>query len=181
MYAIFTELDQALNREIEKIRNEIMTGCKFDEKKWQNQVHLSWQGAESYVLPETEERLRMIAKTFAPIQINVHGLGVFPGETPVLSLTIARTPRLSALNATLWEALQPLATGINTYFSPEKWIPHISLFYGDQKDAQAIGCAIEKLAFVPIHIEINLDHLILGSFDDNKGQEILRVPLTGRG
>jgi len=181
MYAIITELDHAANRAIDKLRKESFEGCSFDIPKMKWPYHISWQGAQDYALKEVESRLRMIAKTFNPIESLINGIGIFSGDYPVLYLLAARTPQLSDLNATLWEALQPLAIQINSYFSPDQWIPHISILYGDVNSAPAIACAVEKLSIKPIKIKFTIDHLSLGSFLDQENKTMFRYPLTGNG
>lgn len=179
MYAIISELDHATNLAIEKLTKEIMAGCniKGPQMKWP--YHLSWQGARTYALEETENRVRMIARTFAPIETRIDGLGIFTGKEPVLYLTVTRTPLLSALNETVWEALHPLAEEVNPYFSPEEWVPHISILYGDEKSAPAMSCAVEKLIPRQLRINIKIDHLSLGFFQGQDNGVVFRYPLTG--
>lgn len=181
MYAIISELDHATNHAIDNLRSESFESCKLDNPKMKWPYHISWQGAQDYELNQVEGRVRMIARTFGPLETWVNGIGIFPGVSPVLYLSVSRNPQLSALNATLWEALQPLARDINPYFSPEEWIPHISIFYGNQQSASALGCAVEKILIKPIRFKLSIGHLSLGSFLDQENKTLFRYPLTGNG
>lgn len=179
MYAIITQLDHASNLVIGKLANEIMTECKVNVPHMKWPYHLSWQGARSYALEEAENRVRMIAKTFVPIESRIDGLGIFTGEEPVLYLTVTRTPLLSALNETVWEALYPLAEEVNPYFSPEVWVPHISILYGGVKSAPSMSCAVEKLIPRRLQINIKINHLSLVFFQGQEDGVVFRYPLTG--
>lgn len=179
MYAIISELDRASNLAIEKLTTDFIAECNINLPPMKWSYHLSWQGARSYALEETENRIRMIARTFAPIETRIDGLGIFTGKEPVLYLTVTRTPLLSALNETVWEALHPLAEEVNPYFSPEEWVPHISILYGDDKSAPGMSCAVEKLIRKELRISIKIDHLSLGFFQDQENGAVFRYPLTG--
>lgn len=179
MYAIISELDHATILAIEKLLQEVTAGCELDGLKKAGPYHLTWQGTQSYEIEETENRLRMIAKTFAPVETSINGIGIFPGEEPVFFLAVTRTPLLSALNETIWESLQPLSTGQNPYYSPEEWVPHISIFYGNPKSAPAMGCIVQNIIPNPLRIDIKIDHLSLGYFHEQENGVMFRYPLLG--
>lgn len=181
MYAIISELDHSIDMMIEKLRNESTADCGRELPQMQWPYHLSWQGAEAYSLEETENRVQMIARTFAPIETRIDGFGVFTSEEPVLYLTVTRTPALSALNETLWEALRPLSKGINDYFSPDEWVPHVSILYGGPDSLPLMRCLANNLISKPLRILIRIDHLSLGYFRGQENGVIFRFPLTGEG
>jgi 2'-5' RNA ligase len=180
MYAIMTELDTQSAWQIEKIRSRAVAACGGDPVPLQWPLHLSWQGAESYALVEVEERMRMIAKNVAPIVTNIEGVGIFTGPQPVLHLPVTRTPELSALNETLWETLAPLAIKSNYYFSPNQWVPHITILYGNAEVTEAIACMVSRLLSEPLHINITLDHIYMGYFQGPEYGEAFRFPLLGK-
>ncbi len=130
-------------------------------------------------MAEVEVRMRTIAKTFAPIVTRIEGVGVFTGPSPVLYLPVTRTPELTALNETMWEALAPLARNPNAYFSPDQWVPHITILYGTPQVTEAIACLVRQLLTEPLHIEITLDHIYLGFFEGAEHGVTFRFPLLG--
>jgi len=180
MYAIMTELDNQSAQQIQMIRSKAVDACGGDPVPLQWPLHLSWQGAESYALAEVEERMRVIAKNVAPIVTNIEGVGIFTGPLPVLHLPVTRTPELSALNETLWETLAPLAKNSNYYFSPNQWVPHITILYGNAEAAEVIACMVSKLLSEPLHINITLDHIYMGYFQGPEYGEAFRYPLLGK-
>lgn len=181
MYAIISELDQESNLKFDQLRTDCMAGCELENPVMRWPFHLSWQGAQEYQRLAVEQRVKMIAKMFAPLEIGIDGIGVFTGEEPVLYFTVTRTPTISALNQTLWEALNPLAEGMNPQFSPEEWVPHISLIYGSKKSVSGLSCVIQKL--IPMHLgmKVRIDHLSLVYYRGQESGEVFRFPLAGMG
>ncbi len=179
MYAIVSEIDPQANLSLEKLRRECLSACSLEIPKMRWPFHLSWQGAESYNLPEIEKRVQMIAKMFAPIEINIDGIGIFTGDDPVLYFTITRTPELTALNQTLWESLLPFAQGMNPLFSLEDWVPHISLIYGDAKASKAISCVVEQLIPRQLGMTIKIDRLSLVYYQEDKSGVEFQYSLSG--
>lgn len=179
MYALISELNQSSNLVIEKIRQECLSACGLETPTLRWLFHVSWQGAEMYDLPETENRVKMIAKMFAPVDISINGIGIFTGEKPVLHFTVTRAPAVSALNQTLWESLLPLSEGMNPLFSPEKWVPHISLIYGEENSVSALSCVVQKLIPMQLRMTVKIDHLSLVYYQDEKSGVEFRYPLTG--
>lgn len=179
MYAIVSELDPQANLKLEKLQRECLSACNLEIPTMRWPFHLSWQGAESYNLPEIEKRVQMIAKMFAPVEINIDGIGIFTGDDPVLYFTITRTPTLTALNQTLWESLLPFAERMNPLFSPEDWVPHITLIYGDVNASKALSCVVEQLIPRQMGMTIKIDHLSLVYYQDDKSGVKFQYPLTG--
>ena len=180
MYAIITDLDSQSKLKIEQIRSRTVKACGGDPVPLHWPLHLSWQGAESYDLAETEDRMRMIAKTVSPIVTRTAGVGVFTGPAPVLYLPVTRTPELTALNETLWETLTPLVKNNNDYFSPDRWVPHVTIVYGTPEVTEAIACMAGSLLTEPLNLEITLDHIYMGYFNENDYGVAFRFPLLGK-
>lgn len=179
MYAIISELDLQANLKLEKLRTECLSACKLEIPQLRWPFHLTWQSAESYQLSEIEQRVRMIARMFAPVELNVDGIGIFTGKNPVLYFTITRTPAISGLNQTLWESLLPFAGGMNTLFSPEEWVPHISFIYGEAKASKAISCVVEQLIPLQLGMTIKIETISLVYDQDDKSGLAFQYPLTG--
>lgn len=93
--------------------------------------HFSYHSAESYGADKAQAVLKRAAASVKPFQVQTAGLGLFPGERPVLFLPVVRDHRLSHVHASLYPDLAQLAVHENRYYRPEAWIPHITLAYGD--------------------------------------------------
>ena len=64
------------------------------------------------------------------------------------------------LHRQIWDATQELSENRNTYYSPELWLPHITLAQ-DSLNAQALDCILAKIGFKPYEWIIPVDHLAL--------------------
>jgi len=60
----------------------------------------------------------------------------------------------------LWENAGPLASGLNKHYSPDLWMPHITIAYQDLV-ADNLACAVKNLIFKPVELEICVDQLAL--------------------
>lgn len=179
MYAIISEIDPQANLKLDKLRTECLSACNLEIPRLRWPFHLTWQSAESYRLPEIEKRVQMIARMFAPVELNVDGIGIFTGEDPVLYLTITRTPALTALNQTLWESLLPFAEGMNPLFSPDDWVPHVSFIYGEAKASKAISCVVEQLIPLQMGMTLKIEAISLVYDQEDKNGLAFQYPLTG--
>ena len=95
------------------------------------------------------------------------GLGIFTGSAPVLHIPIVRTSELSELHATVWQQTSPAATGTVDYYSPDNWMPHVTLASGDiHKDN--LPEVTRLLSERPLHWNIAVNNL---SFIEDTGEE----------
>jgi 2'-5' RNA ligase len=96
----------------------------------------------------------------ASFLIRTAGLGLFTGPVPVLYLALVKTDILMDLHRTLWESVGPLATDLNRLYSPDLWMPHITIAYQDL-NGDNLACAMKNLVFTPVNLEIQVDQLAL--------------------
>jgi hypothetical protein len=137
--------------------------------------HFSYHVAEHYDLAALEPILQRVAGQLAPFQVRTAGLGVFTGPQPVLYVPVVRTLELSQLHATLWQALAPAAGGINDYYHPARWQPHITIGYGDMAPDR-LAAIIPFLAPRVFDWTITVDAFAT-IYEGDAGQEVrVRVP-----
>ena len=143
--------------------------------------HVSYHVAEQYEVALVEPILRAFATSTAPLEVVTTGLGIFTrGLQPVLYVTVARHPGLSALQAALWPTLTALSAGINEYYHPEQWVPHITLHHGNLS-ADALAEAVRFLRHWDCTWRLRLDNLTLLMSDGEHPQHHVQYqyPLTG--
>ena len=58
------------------------------------------------------------------------GIGIFTRKEPVIYLPVVRSGELQRIHGEVARAAEPLARGINEYYSAEIWIPHITFGRG---------------------------------------------------
>lgn len=95
--------------------------------------HFSYQVAGAYDVKRLAEGLEPVAESTAPFRISTAGLAIFPGPRPVLYVPVVRTARLSRFHQKLWSPMTAAATEIQSYYQPTRWMPHITIGYGDME------------------------------------------------
>jgi 2'-5' RNA ligase len=65
-----------------------------------------------------------------------------------------------SLHEFIWEATQEVGEGISPFYSPEFWMPHISLAYEDV-DHTNVAEVIGDLAFEQFNWEMMIDNIAL--------------------
>jgi 2'-5' RNA ligase len=129
--------------------------------------HVSFQISEGYSLETIQERMHDTVARFKPIQVRTAGLGLFVNPAPVLYIPVVRATALDRIHRLLWKAFPPLK-GDGGFYSPNQWMPHISLAVGDLK-SEMLPDVIRRLAARDFHWEITLDNL---AFAANTGEGI---------
>jgi 2'-5' RNA ligase len=56
---------------------------------------------------------------------------MFTGPHPVLYIPVVRSPELTQFHAALWQEISRTASGIEDYYHPAHWVPHITIGIGD--------------------------------------------------
>jgi 2'-5' RNA ligase len=125
--------------------------------------HLSYQGATKYNFAKLEGQLRRFAKRTHRFRVRAGGLGIFTGFTPTLYTPIVRTIELSRFQLSLWKSISSTGSGLNPYYKPEAWVPHITLARGISE--RTLTKAIRSLARKEIELDLKIDNLTVIEFD----------------
>ena len=169
MYAIATLLDPNSDAQTRDFWQLLEKDCGLAGIKTAPLPHFSWQGADNYPVSEVEQILIKTTGQLAPFIVRTAGLGLFTGVVPVLYLALVKTEVLMKVHRSLWEMVGPLATGLNYRYSPDLWMPHITIAYQDL-DAEKLACAVKNLIFRPLELEIHVDQLaLLYQIDEETG------------
>ena len=123
-------------------------------------LHFSWHVADSYCPDHIQEVLAKIAQDLSPIPAVSTGLGIFTSEQPVLYLPVCKTRSISKLHGRIWSQLGPLTISGNHLYSPENWMPHITLAY-EAAEADKILKASTALLKEQLVLGFWIDHLAL--------------------
>jgi 2'-5' RNA ligase len=93
--------------------------------------HFSYHVARDYDVVKLEAALRGFAAQRKKLTVRCAGLGVFTGPQPTIYIPVVRTESLSQLHSSLWKRIEGLGTGVVEHYSPESWVPHITIGFGD--------------------------------------------------
>jgi 2'-5' RNA ligase len=159
MHGIVSMLPQPFYRQVEDLWDELERDHGLRGIRVTPYPHFSWQIGEEYDEAGLELTLSAVAKLSKPFTVRTTGLGFFSGEQPVLFIPVVKSPDLVRYHQQLWKALEPLGKGINPYYNPQNWVPHISLAYLDL-NPQNIGAVTRVLAFRTFNWEFSVENLV---------------------
>lgn len=121
--------------------------------------HFTWQAAEDYDLKTLKELMKDCVRDLQPFVVKTAGLGIFfYGEFPIIYINIVKDPRLFAVHRKIFTHFKNVANRMWKFYSPESWMPHISIAYSDLS-RENIGSVIKYLSFKNFRWEIEIDNL----------------------
>lgn len=115
--------------------------------------HLSWHVAAHYDQDLLDEYLRRLAGKTGPVPLNVAGVGVFSGKSPVIYLPVTKTPVIARLHHLLWSELGAISADVNPNYDPLVWIPHVSLSIGEV-NREVICRVVTEMAYLSMNFQL---------------------------
>lgn len=139
--------------------------------------HFSYQVARHYNRKLLERALRQFATKKTAFQVRAGGLGIFTSPQPVLYIPVVRSPELTQFHEALWQEISGPASGIEDYYHPDYWMPHITIGIGDM-NKDTLSQIVRFLAERNFNWEITVDNitLIYGSLFPLFGTKISLFP-----
>ena len=122
--------------------------------------HLTLLTAEIPDKEELVQYLEQAALETRPFSIRTTGLGIFPGESPVIYIPVLRTAPLNLLHARLHRDISEMSTEMGIYYNPNMWLPHISLALGDTTP-HLLGPVLAFLCSYNFNWEISINNLCI--------------------
>jgi 2'-5' RNA ligase len=122
--------------------------------------HLTYQLAGVKKLDALKKALAEVAATTEPFPAYTTGLGVFPGERPVIYIPVLRSDELNALHRRILAATAPLCLRTDKFSSPDCWLPHISLALHDTTP-DLLGPVLAYLNQETYNLKIIIDNIAI--------------------
>lgn len=122
--------------------------------------HLTILTAEVPDMEELKEYLEQICLESPVFSIRTTGLGIFPGETPVIYVPVLRTPPLNQLHSRLHRDISEMSSEMGIHYNPNMWLPHISLALGDTTPG-LLGPILTFLNSYNFNWDISLNNLTI--------------------
>ncbi len=132
--------------------------------------HFSYHVARHYDVDELEPILERITSNITTFQVRTGGLGIFTGAHPVLYIPVVRSQELTELHQELWEVIPTTDSGVQEYYHPDRWMPHITIGFGDM-NKDNLSRIIPWLAERAFNWEITINNLAL-IYDTGTKQEL---------
>ena len=132
MHAVVSLLDKKHHQLVKDLWTELAREFAVSKVFGAPEPHFSYHCAKEYDVKALETVLRRFASNKTTFQVRSGGgLGIFTGPHPVLTIPVARSPELMKFHEALWPEISRTASGIEDYYHPTRWMPHITLGIGD--------------------------------------------------
>jgi 2'-5' RNA ligase len=120
--------------------------------------HLTYLIAETYNVDLLKDYLSRLGHSVRPLHAYTTGIGVFPGEHPVIYIPVLRTQPLNKLHSLLYQDISKMSIQVGSFYKPKLWLPHITLAVGDTTP-DMMTPIFHYLAHYSFDWEIMLDNL----------------------
>jgi 2'-5' RNA ligase len=179
MNVIISELDENAAVEVMHLWRRLHQACGLEGIFNYPNPHFTWFSIAEVNTERCLPLMEAFAQQHVPFRIQTAGLGVFPGETPVLFLPLVKSIELADLHRSLWEQIHPLSQGMREISLPEFWVPHITLAIKDLS-RENLSCAIDAVAFDTLQLFIKVDNILLVEHGaDEIGDTLGRFSFSG--
>lgn len=132
--------------------------------------HFSYHVAQDYDVDKLEPVLQRITSNITMFKVRTSGLGVFTGVSPVLYIPVVRSLELTQLHEELWQEVATASSGVQQYYHPDQWMPHITIGFGDISK-ENLSHIIPFLAERDFNWEITINNVAL-IYDTGTKQEL---------
>jgi 2'-5' RNA ligase len=177
MYAIISEIDNPSGETVNQIWHKLCEACGLGAIYATPTPHFTWLVAEELDVEKSKLNLSEIVKSSPVISTHTFGLGLFSGGHPVLFLPMVKTVEMIHLHQHIWNEISPYTKDLNKYYSPEFWLPHITLALKDI-NRENLACAINEIGFEKIELNVSMTSLAIAEHEDEKIGTILeRFPV----
>ena len=171
MHRLVSLLPQAAHHFVKNIWNELETQFGINGTHNIPYPHFTWAVGEEFPEEALKTAVQELAGTIEPFLVYASGLGIFPGESPVLYIPVVKTRQLYNIHQKIWHRLQPFGNNLCPLYQPENWVPHIYLA-GDMINRDKLGSALQKLAFEDINLKMEIDNLAFIDAPEGKTGEL---------
>ena len=158
MHGIVSLLPQPYYEEVENIWYELEKEIGLTGIRVTPYPHFSWQIAESYDMGKLINIFEDIAENTKPFKVKTTGIGLFTGKSPVIFIPLVKDTQLLKFHHSVWDRLIKVGEDISDYYSPQSWVPHISLAYEDVTE-ENVGKALKKLSFIDFSWNFEVDNI----------------------
>ncbi len=172
MYAIISKLDPESATTVNKLWRTLCDACGLTAIYNMPLPHLTWMVAEDLAIKKSTPILSQITEEATTLTLHTFGLGVFTGEKPVLYLPVVKSIEMISLHEKIWDQVFPFSKDQKLYYSPDLWVPHITLAINDLTE-ENLACAINAIAFDTIENFIRIDNLAIARYENKKAGDIL--------
>ncbi|GAA4354990.1 hypothetical protein GCM10023185_17390 [Hymenobacter saemangeumensis] len=144
---------------ISRIIKELEVKFGLDDVQATPDPHLTYLLTGTRRLNELKQVLQEVAATTPPFSGFTTGLGVFPGENPVIYIPVLRSNDLNLLHQRVLDVTAPLCRP-SPYYLPDRWLPHLSLALHDTTP-DVLGPVLRYLNQETYNLRLNVNNLAI--------------------
>lgn len=140
--------------------------------------HVTLFGFEGIEYPRLQRILEDFSSTMKPLTLRSVGLGMFLKPVPVIYTPVIRDPELTFQHRNLWNTVSSLGGHMYGLYSPELWIPHMTMAQFDltrDKHLQALRVLME----LDLELVFEVRNLTLFNWIGPRYEPQERYPLLG--
>ena len=160
MLAITSLLSSPSSDHINALIKSLETEFGLDDVQATPEPHLTYQIVDPVDLAALKDSLHQIASSSTSFVAHTTGLGMFPGERPVIYIPVLRSDYLNQLHHRILEAITPMCSRTDKYSSPDLWLPHVSLALHDTTP-ELLGPVLQFLNNQTFNLELEISNLAL--------------------
>jgi len=157
MHGLVSLLEKKYYTEVENLWNELEDRFGLRGIKVTPYPHFSWFVVEKFNSKMLEQKMQELSKKLKPFILKTAGIGIFTGESPVIYISIIKNEQLLTQHKMIYQELSGAVDGIVPFYSPNLWVPHISIGYTDITK-ENIGEVMEYLSFKNFHWEMKINN-----------------------
>src|SRR6266487_1182909 len=183
MHGIGSQLDNDHNQLFEELWTDLEREFSVRGVYLTPYPHFSYHVAQDYDVDKVEPVLQRISSNITTFKVRTSGLGIFTGASPVLYIPVVRSLELTQLHQELWQEISTVSSGVQEYYNPDRWMPHITIGFGDISK-ENLSQIIPFLAERDFNWEITVNNIALiydtGTKQELKSRfEITKEPVPG--
>ncbi len=179
MDGLVSLLPEPFYGQVQELWEELGEGCEVRGIYATPVPHFSWHVAAHYDQERLQQSMAKVCAETSPFRIRTAGLGIFTGELPVIYISLVKDQRLLDFHARVWRLADESASDSRQYYSPEFWMPHITLVFQDVC-TENIQCISEHILSRSFDWEMDVDNLsLIGQPEGKSGSVYFRLPFQG--
>jgi len=160
MIAITSLLDDTHSERVSDLTEHLENKFGLSGVKMTPYPHLTLLTAEVPDMDELKQYLEQVCLETFSFMVRTTGLGVFPGESPVVYIPVLRTSPVNKLHARLHRDISEMSSEMGVFYNPNLWLPHISLALGDTTP-EVLGPVLSFLCQFNFNWEIEIHNLTI--------------------
>ena len=160
MYGVVSLLDNKHYQLVKDLCTELAREFAASGVYIPSYPHISYQVTRRYTVKSLEPVLQRFAASKTSFQVQAGGLDIFTGPYPVLYIPVVRSPELTQFHAEIWQEISSMASGIEDYYRPAHWVPHITICIGNMKKDN-LSPIVRLLAEYNFNWQMTVDNITL--------------------